>query len=543
MSLLSRLARPAARSAAAAASLTRSLAPMRMAAVRRFQSQSTQPPSSQQGQGDAMTSGPTWSAAPLATLQAQAAPAPVAGGPQAGGPGGQQQVEDESPYSVPMYMLSALLIGGSIYYVGAKSSERIDLDTTNTTGPRSGEDPFGVSLTADEDDAREARLLSTTGNLWVRLQNLWMYPSAVRSPLRSAVLYHHYVPDAAKAEAFYLTAWDAAKAGGHLDLEAGIALQLARFYADQTAPVPALRWYHRGLESLVAWYADAGERNNHRRAAVPWHAPAVASAKLERVAAILAHMARAAAYLEANPESAAAAVAKDAAGGRKETPNWGTDRYYSMALGTFLLASAPPTGAEHAHAHAAVQAHLGHLLRGSVPPPTVSATAGSPNPPAGLVALLEEMATHYASRHQPAYAAALRRTLLGYMPGTDARDVYCRRASVMNNLAGDLVAGYEHAQAREGGDSPAPAEYLAEAKRWLVRARDSTDAKSAPECGECRAAALNNLGRVSELMGDFDAAARALRESLLVARGAGLVDARREAQANLDRVLRKSRGE
>ncbi|ORZ31277.1 hypothetical protein BCR44DRAFT_1502886 [Catenaria anguillulae PL171] len=450
----------------------------------------------------------------------------------------QAYVSEDNPWSIPIYLLSAALISGSIYYVKHQSSVKLD-PTQPQPAATTGLDVFGVSSDHDDTAARESKLFNlaalSSSTLWARIQNLFIYPSSIRSPLRSALVYHVVVPDPAKAEASYLTAWDAARALGALDLEAGIALQLARFYADQDAPVPALRWYHLGLERLLGWYADKEERNNHRKRAVEWATPD-GQAKLERVAGVLAYMARAKAYAAANPDSAK----RVAPGATEENlPKVSVDAYYSMALATMLLATRLSSVPDETRARKAVDAHLGALLRMQVPQVTVAAPATSSSDSAAhqgtdqLVSLLEDMAAYYSQRNAREYAATLRRALLGYMPGSDARDVYCRRATVMNNLAEDLAAA---AQDQPATDVQRRDELLAGARQWLIRARDATEGKAAPECTECRAIALNNLGQVAEMRGDRERAVKYLKKAVAEARKAGMVDVRREAMGNLERV-------
>ncbi|KAI9220599.1 hypothetical protein BC828DRAFT_112983 [Blastocladiella britannica] len=503
--------------------------------------------------------------------------------------------------SIPIYLAAAALFGWSVHHVQTELGQPGKLSASlDPFGQPFAVSKAGVSETAQEDDAREASLLGPVLDAdapWLaRLRNWWTYPASVRDPLRWAVFYHVYAPDAARAEAFYLQAVDAAAAAqGRLDLEAGIALQMARFYADQRAPVPALRWYHVGIERLVAWYAADDERIIGRLARIPW-ASAVGAEKLDRVAAVYAGMARAAAYLEVRPD-AAQVVAVGQGRESANPPNWGTDRYYSMALAAAMLGArvANGVGAQEAEVgvDAAVRSHLGHLLRGAVPPEwpephsdAVTVASARPPPVTGtptLVALLEEMAEFYAlgrrqfpdddendnhdvpastmggrRQPQPAYAAALRRVELALMPGSDARDVACRRALVMNNLADDLVAEWyvrvQQATADSlsskhknsgGSGSVAVAEamkdaatspLLREAAFWLARSQAAAADKTVPECALCHAVALNNAGRVAELAGDREEAMRAFKQAVTAARKNGLVDVRREAQANLGRL-------
>ncbi|KNE59313.1 hypothetical protein AMAG_03616 [Allomyces macrogynus ATCC 38327] len=123
----------------------------------------------------------------------------------------------------------------------------------------------------------------------------------------------------------------------------------------------------------------------------------------------------------------------------------------------------------------------------------------------------------------------------------------CRRATVLNNLADDLIMlAYLARREAEGATTKDVAEratrrsdaHLSESIKVLQRALDASSgaAKKSPECGACRVAVLNNLGRAEEEAGEPVAAAKYLHKALAEARTLGLVDARREVQVNLTRV-------
>ncbi|KAJ3364821.1 hypothetical protein GGF32_000998 [Allomyces javanicus] len=513
----------------------------------------------------------------LATAPQDAVPGPTSSGRRDYG----TPQEEDSPWSIPMYILSGLLISGSIYYANNATLKPEDIYGTDA-------DPHAVYGPSSEqalaDDATERALLTFGDTLWARLQNWWTYPAAVRTPLRNAILYHKYLPDSgsehagAQAEAFYLTAYAAACDDGNacsLAVRAGIALQIAQFYRDHTRARRALAWYRRGAEALAAWYLADDERNNHRRTKIVWASPAGA-AKLERLAAVLANEAQAADAMRRGLGEADEKKVGDAGGAVPAAAEFlSPDAYYTMALSTLFLARDAPTAADHAaNYESAVRAHLEHVLRHVVvtpPPALVAAATRTLAVPAGaaaadddqplvenaggrrsaaLTALLEEMAAYYSARGDAEYAAPLRRLQLAHMPSTaaaDARDVQCRRATVLNNLADDLIMlAYLARREAEGATAKDVAEratrrsdaHLAESIKVLQRALDASSgaAKKSPECGACRVAVLNNLGRAEEEAGEPVAAAKYLHKALAEARTLGLVDARREVQVNLARV-------
>ncbi|KAJ3376039.1 hypothetical protein GGF31_000105 [Allomyces arbusculus] len=510
----------------------------------------------------------------LATAPQDAVPGPTSSGRRDYG----TPQEEDSPWSIPMYILSGLLISGSIYYANNATLKpedlyEIDADPHAVYGP--------VSEQALADDAAERALLTFGDTLWARFQNWWTYPSAVRTPLRNAILYHKYLPDSgsehagAQAEAFYLTAYAAAcddTTGCSLAVRAGIALQIAQFYRDHTRARRALAWYRRGAEALAAWYLADDERNNHRRTKIVWASPAGA-AKLERLAAVLANEAQAADAMRRGLGEADEKKVGDTGGAVPAVAEFlSPDAYYTMALSTLFLARDAPTAADNAaNYESAVRTHLEHVLRHVVvtPPPALVAAAtrtlavpgaavddqplvanAGGRRSAALTALLEEMAAYYSARGDAEYAAPLRRLQLAHMPSTaaaDARDVQCRRATVLNNLADDLIMlAYLARREAEGATAKDVAEratrrgdaHLTESIKVLQRALDASSgaAKKSPECGACRVAVLNNLGRAEEEAGEPVAAAKYLHKALAEARTLGLVDARREVQVNLTRV-------
>jgi hypothetical protein len=412
-------------------------------------------------------------------------------------------------------------------------------------------DPLGKSLSEsaydessqdhDLDQDREQTVLERQFNtFWHRIRNLWYYPATIRKHLRTAVFYHLYSNDIqsnSHAEAAYLLAWKAAEDDPKtsLDLKAGLALQIGRFYSDVGHWKLSAKWYaENGLPLLIAWYTggiDVGRKSSIRN----WDT-AVGQERLERLAAILIELA------ENSSKCKHGDSPRDWA---PLTP----DRYYSQALTTLLINRKSET---------LVQAHLARILRGessNLTPPSSTAPSQSTPRPAALLALLERMAGYYKDLRAPQYVALLRNMQLQHLPpenpdgAADSRDRICRRATVMNNLA-DAIVEMTYSKDQEGSVSKVTQQarslhLLKQAEEWLLRALPAADASRSHECGECRTAILNNLGRVCEEQSRLPQeseersvqkmAIQYYQEALNLARARGDVDARREAQINLSR--------